>query len=105
MLLLEFLRAFVYSERGQYNSRIEAMQKNNRVKRIKIAVILLSAVFACSYLGRNQISANLSEAQSQRRFEIVGIDAPLAERAGTDDGAAFAIHFIGNTHGSLEPCG
>ena len=81
------------------------MQKKNRVKRIKIAVILLSAVFACGFLGREQTSANKSEAQSQRRFEIVGIDAPLAERTGTDDGAAFAIHFTGNTHGGLEPCG
>jgi hypothetical protein len=81
------------------------MHKQNRVKQLKITIILLIAAFACSYLGWEQTSASISGPQSQRRFEIVGIDTPLAERTGTDDGAAFALHFIGNTHGSLDPCG
>jgi len=43
--------------------------------------------------------------ESRRQFELVGISMPFADRAGSDDGAEFAIHFMGDTHGSLDTCG
>jgi hypothetical protein len=42
---------------------------------------------------------------ARKRVEVVPQGTPLAERFGPDDGMSFAIHFSGDTHGSLEPCG
>ena len=39
------------------------------------------------------------------RLELVGTSVPLSERAGSDDGLAFAIQFMGDTHGTLDTCG
>ena len=80
------------------------MHNQNTTRRIKIAVLLFIAACACWNVTSRQTSASIA-GEPQRRFEIVGIDAPFGERAGTDDGAAFVLHFFGNTHGSLEPCG
>jgi hypothetical protein len=35
----------------------------------------------------------------------VGDQVPYDERFAPDDGAAFAVHFSGDIHGNLEPCG
>jgi hypothetical protein len=43
--------------------------------------------------------------KGQDRPEILGHNLPFEERIGTDDGALFVVHFIGDTHGSLEACG
>lgn len=85
---------------------------NNRlmVKRIKVAALLLMAVFIGSYLPWQETGASVAQDQArpdnvQRRFEMVGLGTPLNERPGKDDGASFVIHFVGDIHGSLEPCG
>lgn len=80
------------------------MHNRNAIRRTKIAVMLLVVSFACWNAASRQTAATVT-GEPQRRFEIVGMDTPAADRAGTDDGAAFVIHFFGNTHGSLEPCG
>ena len=81
------------------------MHNQRAIKKIKLLIILLAATFVCSSLVRQKAQANAEQEQPQRRLEIVGVSVPFAERTGADDGAAFAIHFIGSTHGSLEPCG
>src|SRR5262249_16031785 len=50
-------------------------------------------------------SSSNPESQGGRQFELVGISTPFTERAGSNDGAVFAIHFTGDTHGSLDTCG
>ncbi|HXG93106.1 MAG TPA: hypothetical protein VNN73_12190 [Blastocatellia bacterium] len=70
------------------------------IKSVKLAAVLLIVAFAFW-----QKTSSAAQEQQARRLEIVGMDIPVAERAGTDDGAAFVVHFIGDTHGGLEPCG
>jgi hypothetical protein len=86
------------------SERTEAMKNKRSMKTLKLAVIAALASFACLQLAWQMTSASGS-GQSGRRFEIVGFEASLDERTGKDDGAAFAIQFIGDTHGGLEPCG
>jgi hypothetical protein len=40
-----------------------------------------------------------------RLFETAGMNMPLEQRVGVDDGAAFVVHFAGDTRGSLDVCG
>ncbi|HKG23319.1 MAG TPA: hypothetical protein VKC34_15580 [Blastocatellia bacterium] len=80
------------------------------VKRAKIAALILTAVFFGSYLPWQETGASAAlepepQGDAERRFEIVGIGTPLKERPGKDDGASFVVHFVGDVHGSLEPCG
>ena len=82
------------------------MQKLNTIKRVKLAAVAFVTVISFACLRSGQTAANREQEQPPRRpLEFVPITAPLETRAGTDDGAAFAIQFIGSTHGSLEPCG
>ncbi|HEX8186593.1 MAG TPA: hypothetical protein VF747_17630 [Blastocatellia bacterium] len=81
------------------------MQNQRVIKRIKLVVTLLATVAVCSALARQEAQATLEQEQPQRRLEVVGVSVPFAERMGVDDGAAFVVHFMGGTHGSLEPCG
>ncbi len=91
------------------------MQKDELVRRTKLAAILLVAALMGSFLPAQKTVANVAAgAQEQtpespeippNRFNIFGFGIPLAERVGNDDGAAFVIHFSGDIHGSLEPCG
>jgi hypothetical protein len=80
------------------------MQSNRVKKLLKLAAVaaaLVSGLWHSDFRG-----TSAAEPQDQRRrFEIVGVDAPLDQRAGSDDGAAFVIHLTGDTHGGLEPCG
>lgn len=69
------------------------------LKVVAIGVVLLIA--ALTTIDGREASAP----QDGGRPEFVGMFVPRAERAGSDDGAAFAIHFTGDTHGSLDPCG
>jgi hypothetical protein len=80
------------------------MQKRNTLKRVKLIIVAFAtfASFAC--LRSGQAAGGLQE-QPRRALEFVPVTAPLETRAGNDDGAAFAIQFIGSMHGSLEPCG
>ena len=75
---------------------------NTRVKLVALAFVTI-IFFACLY--SRPTTANREQEQPRRPLEFVPTTAPLATRAGTDDGAAFAVQFIGSTHGSLEPCG
>ena len=43
--------------------------------------------------------------QPKRLFEIAGMSVPLEQRVGVDDGAAFVVHFAGDTRGTLDVCG
>jgi hypothetical protein len=81
------------------------MQKQNTIKRIKLvaAAIIMVSFFTCFRAG--QTAASGEQEQPRRALELVPTTAPLETRAGTDDGAAFAIQFFGSTHGNLEPCG
>ena len=80
------------------------MQKLNIITRIKLTVAAFLAVMAAAGMRSGQTAAGNQE-QPRRPLEFVPVSAPLETRAGTDDGAAFAIQFMGSTHGSLEPCG
>ena len=81
------------------------MQNQRAIKRIKLLIILFAVGFICSSLAWQKTQATVEQEEPPRRLEIVGVAVPFAERMGTDDGAAFAVHLIGGTHGSLEPCG
>jgi hypothetical protein len=76
------------------------MGEKKAIKRVKLAAIIAMALAsAIAATSRN-------EAQIERpKLEILGYGVPLAERLGADDGAQVVIHFSGDTHGSLEPCG
>jgi hypothetical protein len=49
--------------------------------------------------------AGMAEQSSADRPEIVGVGASLTERLGADDKPSLVVHFSGDIHGSLEPCG
>jgi hypothetical protein len=81
------------------------MQDQRAIKRIKLGVTLFAAALICSSLAWQKTQATVEQEPQQSRIEVVGMSVPFAERMGDDDGAAFVVHFIGSTHGSLEPCG
>jgi hypothetical protein len=70
------------------------------VNRLKLVVILglitLSTFFSLTF------KTGASQAQ---RTEIAGISSPLSERLGADDKPSLVVHFTGEVHGTLEPCG
>jgi hypothetical protein len=88
-----------------YQGVSKLMQKLNTIKRVKLAAVAFATVISFACLRSGQAAANREQEQPRRPLEFVPVTAPLETRAGTDDGAAFAIQFIGSTHGSLEPCG
>jgi hypothetical protein len=81
------------------------MQNQRAIKRIKLVVTMFAAIVVCLPLARQATRATTAQDRPQSRIEVVGVSMPFAERTGVDDGAAFVVHFIGGTHGSLEPCG
>lgn len=83
----------------------KVMQNQVTVKRIKLVVTLLAAILICSAPAWEAVRAAIAQEQPQNRIEVIGVSIPFADRMGVDDGAAFVVHFIGGTHGSLEPCG
>ena len=69
------------------------------LKKVKLTItVLLSVLTGLAAVTGQTVTHN-------DRLELVGMQATMAERLGTDDGMSFAIHFGGETHGSLEPCG
>jgi hypothetical protein len=71
------------------------------LKRAKLILIaLMTAIICACFTWRSD-----AQGGAQKRVEIVPQGTPLAERFGPDDGMSFVIHFSGDTHGSLEPCG
>ena len=79
------------------------MLKPEAMKRIKLAITICATVMIAFFARSGH--ARSGQEQPRRALEFVPVSAPLETRAGTDDGAAFAIQFMGSTHGSLEPCG
>jgi hypothetical protein len=72
------------------------------IKQLKLIAILsvaAPAVFAQLH------STVVAQEQPGRLFELVGMTVPLEQRVGVDDGAAFVVHFSGDTRGSLDTCG
>ena len=71
------------------------------MKRLKlITVVVIAVSFGVAFSDRAAVGQD-----SRRWMEFVGMSVPFLERAGTDDGLAFAIQFGGDTHGSLDTCG
>ena len=83
-------------------NRIEVMQNQERIKGLKLVAILL--VTGVVFLSHLQTIAGAQD-QPPRMFEIAGMSVPLEQRIGVDDGAAFVVHFGGDTRGTLEACG
>jgi hypothetical protein len=75
------------------------MNKTKTIKRVKLVASVTMLVCLAAAFGEG-------EAQVERpKLEVMGLGVPLGERLGADDGFQFAVHFSGDTHGSLEPCG
>jgi hypothetical protein len=79
------------------------MQNKKPSKTLRLAVLLTATALAV--LANVQRSVIATQDQPGRLFEIAGADQPLEKRVGVDDGAAFVVHFAGDTHGSLDTCG
>lgn len=85
------------------SNRFKLMTNPKPIKVLKLAAILFVAGFA--FFVQSRKSSGATPIQSARLFEIAGIDMPLEKRVGVDDGAAFVVHFAGDTRGSLDSCG
>lgn len=77
--------------------------KDETTRRLKLVAILLAV--AAAFFVRSHNTANATQDRAGRLFEIVGMDVSLDKRFGSDDGAAFVVHFAGDTHGGLDTCG
>jgi hypothetical protein len=69
---------------------------------LKLTAITLITVLAAFLQLYRSVGAQSSPV---RLFEIAGMNMPLEQRIGVDDGAVFVVHFAGDTHGSLDVCG
>ena len=78
------------------------MTKNQPLAVLKLAVIA-SVITAIYFPWRTSASQDQNPPNS--KSDIVGYGATMEARLGKDDGTAFVIHFMGDTHGSLETCG
>ena len=77
------------------------MLKEHKTILLKI-ITISTAVLAFLFNLRGAAS---SQDQSGRLFEMAGMTLPLEQRVGVDDGAAFVVHFSGDTRGTLDACG
>ena len=77
------------------------MLKEHKTILLKI-ITISTAVLAFLFNLRGAAS---SQDQSGRLFEMAGMTLPLEQRIGVDDGAAFVVHFSGDTRGTLDACG
>lgn len=82
-------------------SRFELMQNQKRIKGLKLVAILLAA----GVFSEHMQAIVGAQGKPPRLFEIAGMSVPLEQRIGVDDGAAFVVHFAGDTHGTLDACG
>src|SRR5689334_15601904 len=73
---------------------------------IKLAIIaLVSGLSLSSLFYGGRILAQENPTQEKNPLDVAGFGLSVAERVGTDDGALFAIQFLGDLHGSLDNCG
>jgi len=72
-----------------------------------IKPLKLTAIVSVIALAISLQLYTVGDAQNQpsRLFEIAGMNMPYEQRVGIDDGAAFVVHFAGDTRGSLDVCG
>ncbi len=80
------------------------MPNENTIKGLKLVAILLVAELAF-FTHSNRSDGATSQDPPARLFEIVGMNVPLEQRVGVDDGAIFVVHFSGDTRGNLDACG
>jgi hypothetical protein len=66
---------------------------------------LIAGLAVVGLLGLALAGRGAASQDWRSRLELVGVSTPFAERAGADDGMAFAVHFMGDTRGSLDTCG
>ena len=72
------------------------------MKQLKLtAIVSVAALAVFLHLYASAGAQN----QPARLFEIAGMNMPFEQRVGVDDGAAFVVHFAGDTRGSLDVCG
>ena len=72
------------------------------IRKTKAAVVFIAIMIAALLLlDRSRARAQ----EPTNKLEIIGLQIPYDQRMGADDGALFAIHFGGDTHGSLDTCG
>jgi hypothetical protein len=84
------------------SNRFELMQGKLMIKGVKlVAILLVAGVWVLAHM-HTTVGA---QEQPARLFEIVGMSVPLEQRVGVDDGAAFVVHFAGDTRGTLDACG
>ena len=81
---------------------MQTMQYQKNIRRLKLAAIFPVAALAVFAHFQKTVAA---QDPSARLFELVGMTVPLEQRVGIDDGAAFVVHFSGDTHGNLDTCG
>ncbi|HXU35101.1 MAG TPA: hypothetical protein VN937_01975 [Blastocatellia bacterium] len=81
---------------------MQTIRYQKKVRFLKLAAI--ASVAALAVFAQFQKTAAAQD-PSGRLFELVGMTVPLEQRIGIDDGAAFVVHFSGDTHGNLDTCG
>ena len=81
------------------------MRNQKTIKNLNLVAILIMAVLVSFSALRSAVTSTATQDRATRLFEIVGMDVPLEKRFGSDDGAAFVVHFAGDTRGSLDTCG
>ncbi|MEW6126614.1 MAG: hypothetical protein AB1757_06200 [Acidobacteriota bacterium] len=69
------------------------------IKRAKLLALIFMLAMAVA------LSLNLKTGIAQQKTEIVGVGTTLDQRLGADDKPSLVIHFTGELHGNLEPCG
>lgn len=77
-------------------------QRKMKIKLFKLVGIVSVVALAASIHLQGAVDA---QDQPGRLFEIAGMFEPLEQRIGVDDGAAFVVHFAGDTRGTLDTCG
>jgi len=81
---------------------MQMIQSQKRIKLLKLVAVFSVAALAVFAQFHDTVAA---QERPGRLFELVGQTVPLEQRVGTDDGAAFVVHFSGDTHGNLDTCG
>jgi hypothetical protein len=81
---------------------MQTMRYQKKIRLLKFAAIVSVAALAVFAQFQKTVAA---QDPAGRLFELVGMTVPLEQRIGIDDGAAFVVHFSGDTHGNLDTCG
>jgi hypothetical protein len=77
----------------------ESIVMQSSRKRIKLLIIFSMVTLVTA------LALTTGASPGQRTTEIAGFTTPMSERLGADDKPSLVIHFTGEVHGTLEPCG